>query len=185
MGEKKSIALSSDKGKIDDRKTAPLVGKVNFANITAAEYHLIIKAYDGAWRTFLQNACHTGMASVVPTKIPVGKKFWTFPAAGGIDSSPVNYLGVMYVGCDDHNIYAIDESTGRMIWHKELGDKIKSSPAVGEDHLLIGCEDKKLYKLDRKTGNIIWTFTAEDCISSSRVVCRRLCIYWQLGWLLI
>ncbi len=72
------LAFSADKGKVDIRKDAPLTGKVNFANINAAESHACIKAYDQGWRTFLQNPCHTSMAAVPPTKIPVGKNSGLF-----------------------------------------------------------------------------------------------------------
>jgi outer membrane protein assembly factor BamB len=139
VSAEEEVPFSAAKGKVDSRKPTPLVGKVNIANINADEYHQSVKAYDGGWRTFLQNPCHTSMASVLPAKMPTGKKFWTFPASGGVDSSPVNFQGVVYVGSDDHNVYAVDEHTGKMLWRRELGLQIKSTPAVGDDYIFVGC----------------------------------------------
>lgn len=126
--------------------------------------------YRGTWQMFLQNPCHTGNAAIEINHVPQGRLHWSFPAEGPIDSSPAIYKGVVYVGSDDDNVYAVDERTGSMLWHSKLGDKVKSSPAVGEGYLIVGCEDKKLYSLDTHTGRIIWSFEAGNRISSSPAV---------------
>ncbi|HEY9774507.1 MAG TPA: PQQ-binding-like beta-propeller repeat protein [Planktothrix sp.] len=130
----------------------------------------LVGRYRGTWQMFLQNPCHTGNAAVDLTHVPIGRLHWSFPAEGPIDSSPAIYKGVVYVGSDDGNVYAVDERTGSMLWHTKLGDKVKSSPAVAEGIVVIGCEDKKLYALDSHSGRVLWSFEAGDRISSSPAV---------------
>ena len=37
---------------------------------------------------------------------------WTFTTSGGVISSPAVANGVLYVGSEDHNVYALDANTG-------------------------------------------------------------------------
>jgi outer membrane protein assembly factor BamB len=134
------------------------------------EAETVVKRFTEGWHNFLQNPCHTAVCTAGPAAPPAGRMFWSFPAEGGIDSSPIIDKGVVYIGCDDNYVYALSEKTGKMIWRAKLGDKVKSTAAVGDGFIVIGCEDKKLYKLNSSNGSIIWSVQAEDRISSSPVV---------------
>ena len=89
--------------------------------VIQAESSLMSKFRTG-WQMFLNNPCHTATGQA-ESRIPLGRLHWTFPALGPIDSSPAAYKGIVYVGSDDGNVYAIEERTGRMLWHSELGIK--------------------------------------------------------------
>ncbi len=41
---------------------------------------------------------------------------WTVPAADGGTSSAFESGGVLYVGADDFNVYALDAHTGQALW---------------------------------------------------------------------
>ena len=45
-------------------------------------------------------------------------------------SSPVVANGIVYVGSEDKNLYAIDAVTGKEKWRFATGDHIYSSPSV-------------------------------------------------------
>ncbi len=144
-------------------KVSPAPTKEDLLKGTAST----LSKYKEGWKMFLQNPCHTGMVSISPTTVPAGKLKWTFPAEGPIDSSPAIYKGVVYVGSDDHFLYAVDERNGRFLWKAELGSKVKSSPAVGDDVIVVGCEDGKIYGVNPLDGKILWSFTTSDRVSSS------------------
>lgn len=144
-------------------KASPAPTKEDLLKGTAST----LSKYKEGWKMFLQNPCHTGMVSTSSTNVPAGKLKWTFPAEGPIDSSPAIYKGVVYVGSDDHFLYAVDERNGRFLWKCELGSKVKSSPAVGENVLVVGCEDGKVYGINPLDGKQIWSFATGDRVSSS------------------
>jgi outer membrane protein assembly factor BamB len=163
-GESKSAKLTGSALQIDEaEKVIPLSAE----QMQKAEASIVGK-YKGSWQMFMQNPCHTGVYDL--TSLPTGKMHWTFPAEGPIDSSPAVVHGVVYVGSDDGNVYAVDERNGSMLWHTRLGDKVKSSPAVVDGVLYVGCEDKNLYALDARSGKMLWTFPTQDRVSSSPVV---------------
>ncbi len=130
----------------------------------------IAARHRGSWSMFLHNACRTGNSYIDSLPATVGRVKWTFPAEGGIDSSPAIYKGVIYVGSDDGHVYALDEQNGKMLWRATLGDKVKSSPAIADGMLVIGCEDKKVYGLNSTTGKVLWTFETKDRVSSSPAI---------------
>lgn len=126
----------------------------------------IIARSRGGWNMFLQNPCRTGNLPFAAADWK-GKLKWTFPAEGPIDSSPAIYKGVIYVGSDDTNLYAIDERNGRMLWRSTLGGKVKSSPAVTDSVIVVGCEDQYVYGIAPSSGQVKWKVRTNDRVSSS------------------
>ena len=112
-----------------------------------------------------------------------GGKKWEFPAEGTvgmIHSSPaVGPDGTIYVGSDDHKIYAVNPD-GTKKWEFETGGIVKSSPAIGYFsgilRIYAGSEDKKVYALD-KDGNKTWEFETGGIISSSPAISNSGIIY--------
>jgi len=51
---------------------------------------------------------------------------WTAPTADGISSSPTVANGVVYVGSQDHKLYAFDALTGQQKWAALTG--VSSTP---------------------------------------------------------
>ena len=64
-------------------------------------------------------------------------------------SSPaIGSDGTVYVGSDDHKLYAINGKSGVKLWEFETGDYVTSSPAIGSDGTVyVGSWDKKLYAI--------------------------------------
>ena len=67
---------------------------------------------------------------------------WTFQAEDTIDTNPViDKNGVIYFGCDDRNLYAINPD-GTLKWTFETGSTIYGSPAIAKDGTIyVGCWD--------------------------------------------
>ena len=90
--------------------------------------------------------------------MPLGNLKWAVKTSGKIFSSPVVYDGVLYIGSEDGNLYAIDEKTGKTHWKFKTGGAVHSSPAVFKNTVYIGSFDGYYYAIDTKTGRVKWKF---------------------------
>ena len=79
-----------------------------------------------------------------------GKKVWTFPTLGEVDSSPVICGDKVIFGSEDGNIYMIKLSDAQKIWSYEIGQGITSSPAVAQGMVVIGSDDGYVYAFGKK-----------------------------------
>lgn len=78
-------------------------------------------------------------------------------------SSPVLWQGKVFFGSGDGNIYALDASSGKLIWKFKTGDVVHASPAIADGTLFVGSWDSYFYALDAATGKQKWRFkTGED-----------------------
>ena len=62
-----------------------------------------------------------------------------------VDSSPAVANGVVYVGSEDNNVYALNASTGALLWKYATGSVVTSSPAVANGVVYVGSDDNNLY----------------------------------------
>jgi serine/threonine protein kinase len=85
-------------------------------------------------------------------------------------SSPAVANGMVYIGSFDHNVYAFDASTGRIVWMTPTKDTIYSSPAVANSVVYIGSADNKVYALNASSGHVLWTFQTGGVVGSSPTV---------------
>jgi outer membrane protein assembly factor BamB len=109
---------------------------------------------------------------------PLGE--WTFPIlaeSGEVNSSPtVNPSdGTIYVGSDDHNVYAVNPD-GTEKWRFTTGADVESSPVVaidpidGQATVYIGSDDDRLYAINADTGAGKWSFNTGANVISSPIV---------------
>jgi outer membrane protein assembly factor BamB len=88
-----------------------------------------------------------------------------------VSSSPALANDAVYIGSPDHNLYALDATTGKILWQYETGDAIGfSSPAVANGIVYIGSDDKSLHAVDAATGKGLWKYTSGGKIKSSPTV---------------
>lgn len=88
----------------------------------------------------------------------LGDLKWAFKTNGKIFSSPIVYNGIVYIGSEDGNLYAIDQKTGKTHWKFKTGGAVHSSPAVFKNTVYIGSFDGCYYALDIQTGHVKWKF---------------------------
>jgi len=93
--------------------------------------------------------------------------YTTWPS---VSSSPAVVNGVVYVGSDDTNMYALDSHTGAKLWSYHTGGGVTSSPAVGNGMVYFGSWDNSVYALDARTGAPMWSYTTDDDVYSSPAV---------------
>jgi serine/threonine protein kinase len=63
---------------------------------------------------------------------------WKFRCEDEVRSSPCVAQGMLFVGCYDTNLYAVDAERGEFRWKYATGGGISSSPTVWQDFTLVG-----------------------------------------------
>ncbi|MGM0510107.1 MAG: PQQ-binding-like beta-propeller repeat protein [Thermoplasmatota archaeon] len=121
---------------------------------------------DSPWPMFNQNRNHTSV-SPYSTHGVNGTVGWKFSTGNSIYSSPaIGGDGTIYVGSNDHNLYAIN-SNGTEKWLFETNGEVTSSPAIGNDGTIyIGSKDHRLYAI-HKNGTQRWNVSLGDEITYS------------------
>jgi outer membrane protein assembly factor BamB len=92
---------------------------------------------------------------------------WSFKCEDEVRSSPCVSNGMLFVGCYDTNLYALDAGRGEFRWKYATEGGISSSPAVWQDIVIVGSEDGAVYALDVRRGNLRWTFRTAKAVRSS------------------
>ena len=67
----------------------------------------------------------------------------------------------------DHNVYALDATSGKFMWKYATDGGIAGSPCVSEDRVVIGSDDRVVYCVNAQTGRIIWTCPTQGRVRSS------------------
>ncbi len=110
---------------------------------------------------------------------PVPSLLWTYKTGAPVSSSPSVADGVVYVGSQDRNLYALNETTGALLWNyntMERNDYVSSSPAVSNGVVYIGGLKTKIHAVDAYSGDLLWKYTlpvrttTRGSISSSAAV---------------
>ncbi|HEY4326659.1 MAG TPA: PQQ-binding-like beta-propeller repeat protein [Mucilaginibacter sp.] len=106
---------------------------------------------------FHGNEKHTGVYAE-RSYSAFGSLKWKFKSNGKIFSSPAISNGIVYIGSEDSNLYAIDQKTGKQLWKFTTGGAVNSSPAVYNNMVCFGSFDGNYYAINAKTGSLIWKF---------------------------
>lgn len=110
------------------------------------------------------NTCHAVDAGT-------GLGVWvSAPLPDSIKSSPSVSNGVVYFGCNDKKVYALNESDGSPRWNFATMDKVFASPIVYGGMCLIGGMDYDFYCIDTTTGFKRWSTATAERISSSAAI---------------
>jgi outer membrane protein assembly factor BamB len=77
-----------------------------------------------------------------------------------VNSSPAVAAGVVFVGSDNDNLYALDATTGHERWRFATEGYQISSPAAANGVVYVGSSDGNVYALDAASGSELWRFTS-------------------------
>ncbi len=95
---------------------------------------------------------------------------WSLPTGGIINGSPAVANGVVYVGSNDFNVYALNARTGVKLWTFPTGSYVQSTPAVANGVVYVASDDGNLYALDAATGKKRWSYSGQFQFESSPAV---------------
>jgi len=108
----------------------------------------------------------SGIAKSVSANDTV-KAIWEFKCEDEIRGSPTYYNGVVYTGCYDNNLYALDAQAGKFLWKYPTDGGIVSKPAIFDDSVFFGSEDHRLHAVYLRTGKVNWTYYTKGPVRSS------------------
>lgn len=98
-----------------------------------------------------------------------GELKWSFKAEDGIYSENSVYGEKIFFGSDDRNFYCID-TTGRLIWKKNLGTRFLSSSTFYNSDVICTGINGKIYSINRETGVVSWEYETGGTITASPVI---------------
>ena len=78
--------------------------------------------------------------------------------------SPAVVDGIVYVGSEDGNLYALKADSGAVFWSFKTGGVVMGSPTVVNGIVYFGSADAKVYALNANTGAQEWTFATGKAV---------------------
>jgi len=112
-------------------------------------------AAPGDWPCFRHDAARSNV-SPAALAAPLSQT-WKAKLPAGI-TPPAVAGGVVFVGCDDHAVYALDAATGERKWSFRTGGEVWNTPAWSDGRLYVGSQDGWVYCLRASDGALIWRF---------------------------
>ena len=111
-----------------------------------------------------------------------GELVWKYQAAGGFRSSPLVCEDVVYIGCLDKSVYAVDYLTGIQKWAYKTKGEVRSSPAIDttRNAVYFASGDYYIYALDT-TGKLKWKFLTGSAPDASPAVAADGTVYIGSG----
>lgn len=107
---------------------------------------------------------HVGTPS---SKVEGIRPIWEFECEDEVRGSPYLFKGVIYTGCYDNNVYALETKNGAFMWKYPTDGGVVSRPVAGDDNLFFGSADHRLHAIYLRTGKINWTYYTKGPIFSS------------------
>jgi len=97
---------------------------------------------------------------------------WEYLTVGQLTPSPAVANGVVYVpsGYYDGNLYALDASTGALLWKYPAPTLDNPAPAVANGVVYFASIDSNVYALNAGTGQLLWKYLMETGTYSSVAV---------------
>jgi outer membrane protein assembly factor BamB len=103
---------------------------------------------------FHGNLQHTG---VYDSGVKDWTVLWKFPTGHMVRSSAAVSGGIVFVGSQDHHLYAIDAVTGKLKWMFAARGAVASSPAVVDGRVYFTDGANVIYALDATNGKLAWS----------------------------
>jgi outer membrane protein assembly factor BamB len=100
-----------------------------------------------------------------------GNPKWEFETNAAIWATPVMNGSRLYMVSQDHTLYALNPSTGDLVWSLDLGAATVNSPALDDNGMLyIGTFGSKVIAIDAAAGEIAWEIETRDWVWGSPVI---------------
>jgi len=151
-----------------DRDTLKSLKSLNVKRETTST----ISSLESSWPMFMHDISYRGISPDKTLRPPLAL-VWKFKAGGPVNSSPVVADETVYVGSDDHRIYALQARKWGVKWTFEADDRIIYAPTIYEGAVYFSARDNKVYALDAATGAEKWRFQADGWINAPVVAFRQ------------
>ena len=112
------------------------------------------------------------------------KPIWEFRCEDEIRGGITLYQDVLYIGCYDYNLYALNAKDGSFLWKYPTEGGIVSKAVISEGNLYFGSEDHRLHCISVRSGRLNWTYYSNGPIRSSPFVAEgHIFIGSDDGWM--
>jgi len=110
------------------------------------------------WPTYRHDAARSGFTKTsVPAEL---KRSWQTDLGGKLSSVVVADGKLFVASIDTHTVYALDESSGKILWSYTTGGRVDSPPTIYQGRVLFGSADGWVYCLAASDGALAWRFRA-------------------------
>jgi outer membrane protein assembly factor BamB len=115
------------------------------------------------WPMLLQNPARTGFSTSEAPDSPQLRYIVNYTRRHNDPSSPIFFNGrlIMAGGYSNNSLYAINASTGSLLWTSPLTFLSDATPASDADWVVIPSDDRNLYCINSTDGSLRWTFPIE------------------------
>jgi outer membrane protein assembly factor BamB len=113
---------------------------------------------------------------------------WTYTTGGPVQSPPIVANGVVYIGSNDGNVYALKASTGTLLWSFPTGEVMPVSPAlaVSNGEVYVGSNSGggpfPFYALQASTGAVLWSYGTAVGVSSPPTIVNGVVYIGGFDW---
>ncbi len=110
------------------------------------------------WPTYRYDSARSGFTKTsVPAEL---KRSWQRDLGGKLSSVVVADGKLFVASIDTHTVYALDESSGNILWSYTTGGRVDSPPTIYQGRVLFGSADGWVYCLAASDGALVWRFRA-------------------------
>jgi len=104
------------------------------------------------------------------------REIWRFHTEEGVWTQPLLVGEMLIVASIDHHVYALDRSSGQLIWSLNLGGSVASTPLLANDRLYVGSFNKMFFELSLD-GRILSTYSTQNWVWGSPAIDERGVVY--------
>ena len=133
------------------------------------------------WPIYRGDSSLTGYTE---TELPDSLKLkWVFKTDDAIKSSPIIVDGKVFVGSADSYFYALEASSGKLLWKHQTDGKILgaangvSLPKENLTKIFVGSYDSKLYCFNSKNGKVLWSYETGSYIHGAPAINRAQVVF--------
>ena len=125
----------------------------------------LVSVSSGNWQNVGGDIAHTGYyeSSYIPLEL-----IWKNKVGDSDISAPVVDRGILFVGSDDNNLYALEAATGKIKWKYQTLGKVYT-PTARDGLVFAASFDNNLYALDQD-GNLKWMTGTGSSVASPPVL---------------
>ncbi len=161
------LLISCEKDKISEKQTGLQPNSNNLPNLSDAKLQQKPKDPND-WQMFMYDLAYKGISPDRVIKPPL-KIAWKYKTGGAVNSSPVIYNNTVYVGSDDHKLYALRADKWGLKWTFDTDGKITNAPTVYMGNVYFSSRDLKIYAVDASTGTKKWEAQVDGWVNSPLV----------------
>ncbi|HEY6542932.1 MAG TPA: PQQ-binding-like beta-propeller repeat protein [Ktedonobacteraceae bacterium] len=147
------------------------------------------------WSMFGYDPLHTHVSpsGFSPSQVGQIDNSWTYTTGGPVRSSAAAVNGVLYVGSNDGNLYALTltgsppPSAVTKLWSFATGAPVSATPVVADGVVYIGSDNPAthggMFALNAATGAVLWHDDTDRVVSSPTLVNGALYFTTRAGYL--